>query len=193
MKNRILVGAVLMLPLGLFFYFWWHPVVLKPTGGGGNKPSPDAIVAGALVNQNPGTVALIASNFARVQPAQVEPDTAAKMSAAPAGPAQPLQFTNFAAATVLENVRRAVRQYGEMFGGNPVGDNAEITAALAGENPRHINFLNVDAGMRQNGNGELVDPWGTPFFFHQISGTEMEIHSAGPDRILWTIDDLVKK
>ena len=41
--------------------------------------------------------------------------------------------------------------------------------------------------------GELVDAWGTPYFFHQISGSEMEIHSAGPDKIMWTSDDLVVK
>ncbi len=47
--------------------------------------------------------------------------------------------------------------------------------------------------MRINEKGELVDAWNTPFFFHQISGTEMEIHSAGPDKIMWTQDDLVIK
>jgi len=36
-----------------------------------------------------------------------------------------------------------------------------------------------------------VDPWGTPYFFHQLSGKEMEIHSAGPDKMMWTADDLV--
>src|SRR5579859_3569078 len=34
--------------------------------------------------------------------------------------------------TVLQNVRRAVHQYGQMFGGDPVGTNPEITAALQG-------------------------------------------------------------
>ena len=86
---------------------------------------------------------------------------------------------------------RAVRQYGQMFGGNPVGTNPEITAALSGNNPKGINFIKAEDGMRINGNGELVDPWGTPYFFHQLSGTDMEIHSAGPDRIMWTPDDLV--
>jgi hypothetical protein len=47
--------------------------------------------------------------------------------------------------------------------------------------------------MRINGNGELVDVWGTPYFFHQLSGTDTEIHSAGPDRIMWTADDLITK
>jgi hypothetical protein len=100
---------------------------------------------------------------------------------------------NIPPAIVVENVSRAIRQYGEMFGGNPVGTNPEITAQLNGGNPKQINFIQLDAGMRINEKGELVDAWNTPFFFHQISGTEMEIHSAGPDKIMWTQDDLVTR
>ena len=193
MKNRLLVAAILILPLGLFIYFCWHPGAVKSSTAEENKISQDAAVASALANQNSNIVAIIASNFARVQPAQVVPDTAAKIALSPVGPAQPFQFTNFAPATVLDNMRHAVRQYGEMFGGNPVGTNPEITSQLNGYNPKHINFLNNEAGMRVNGNGELVDSWGTPFFFHQLSSMDMEIHSAGPDRIMWTTDDLVTK
>jgi hypothetical protein len=94
---------------------------------------------------------------------------------------------------VAETVRRAIRHYGEMFGGNPVGTNPEITDALNGNNPKHINFINADGGMRINGEGELIDAWGTPFFFHQISGTETEVRSAGPDKVMWTGDDVVVK
>jgi hypothetical protein len=193
MKNRMLVAAILILPFALFVFFWWNPGALKTPGGGENKISQAAAVASALANQNSNTVAIIESNFARVQPAQVVADTAAKIAITPAGPPQPLQFTNFAPATVLENVRHAIRQYGDRFGGNPVGNNAEITAALAGDNPKHINFISAEAGMRVNENGEMVDAWGTPFFFHQLSAHEMEIHSAGPDRIMWTYDDLVAR
>ena len=88
---------------------------------------------------------------------------------------------------------RAVRQYGAMFGGNPVGTNPEITSQLSGNNPKHVNFLNAEAGMRINENGELVDPWGRPYFFHQISAHEMEIRSAGADGKMWTSDDLVRQ
>jgi hypothetical protein len=96
------------------------------------------------------------------------------------------------ASTVLENLRVTLRQYGSALGENPVGTNPEITAALQGSNPRHINFLRAD-GNRVNAKGELVDVWNTPYFFHQISGHEMEIRSAGPDRVLYTDDDLVIK
>ena len=72
--------------------------------------------------------------------------------------------------------------------GNPVGENAEITAALAGDNP--VRFAFIPRGHRAiNARGELVDRWGTPFRFHQLSGTQMEIRSAGPDKRFGTADD----
>jgi hypothetical protein len=110
----------------------------------------------------------------------------------PAVAAAPV-FTNLPPAVVLENVRHAIRDYAARFGGNPVGTNPEIARALGGENPRHVNFLDQQAGMRLNEKGELVDPWGVPFFFHQLSAQEMEIRSAGPDRRMWTDDDLVTR
>jgi len=96
-------------------------------------------------------------------------------------------------ATVLENMRAVFRQYNQRFGGNPVGSNREITATLGGQNPQQAIFINPDDGARVNGRGELVDNWNTPYFFHQLSRTEMEIRSAGPDRRMWTSDDLVLK
>lgn len=94
---------------------------------------------------------------------------------------------------VLENMRSAIRDYGARFGGNPFGNNREITAKLNGGNPKQVVFLKPEDGMRLNERGELIDNWGTPLFFHQISGSEMEIRSAGPDRKMWTRDDLVIK
>ena len=72
--------------------------------------------------------------------------------------------------------------------GNPVGENAEITAALTGDNP--VKFAFVPRRHRAiNTAGELCDRWGTPFRFHQISGWQMEVRSAGPDRRFATADD----
>ncbi|MCX6952877.1 MAG: hypothetical protein NTV51_12035 [Verrucomicrobia bacterium] len=72
--------------------------------------------------------------------------------------------------------------------GNPVGENAEITAALTGANPAKFVFLSP-RHRAINARGELCDRWGTPFRFHQLSGTQMEIRSAGPDRKFATADD----
>ena len=92
----------------------------------------------------------------------------------------------------LEGLRLTIRNYGLRYRGNPVGNNAEITAALRGDNPNGAQFLE-GLVVRVNGNGELVDGWGTPYFFHQLAAQEMEIRSAGPDRALWTADDLVTR
>ena len=74
--------------------------------------------------------------------------------------------------------------------GNPVGDNLEITAVLTGKNRLHLALLPADHPAI-NSSGQLCDRWGTPFFFHAESGTRMEVRSAGPDRKMWTADDVV--
>jgi hypothetical protein len=94
--------------------------------------------------------------------------------------------------TVLDKARVLIHNYHAAFGENPVGTNPEIAAVLSGKNPKSINFV-ANSGLRVNGSGELVDGYGTPLFFHQISGQEMEIRSAGQDRKMWTFDDIVTR
>jgi hypothetical protein len=192
MTKRIYAVALLILITTLLVHFWWKSPLPNQPAANQNQASQDAAVAKALAAQNTNTAAIIASNFAGVQSALGSSDsTASSSSSAPTGPPSPLQVTDIPPSIALENMARAVRQYGAMFGGNPVGTNPEITSQLNGSNPKHINFINAGSGMRINENGELIDSWGTPYFFHQISGTDMEIHSAGPDKIMWTADDLV--
>ena len=87
-------------------------------------------------------------------------------------------------------VRRMVTDYHTLTGENPVGTNTEIMAAVMGKNPRQA-VLGPPEGFTLNQQGELVDDWGTPYFFHQLSRDVMEIHSAGPDKIMGTADDIV--
>lgn len=117
----------------------------------------------------------------------------ASIEESPGGPELGELDSGLTPATVLENVRSVFRQYYLRFHENPVGDNAEITQTLRGGNSKQANFLQEEDGMRTNARGELVDNWGTPFFFHSVSRSEMEIRSAGPDHKLWTNDDLVMK
>ncbi len=84
---------------------------------------------------------------------------------------------------VLENFRSNFPR-----DGNPVGSNAEITAALTGKNKLGYAVIPPDHAAI-NRNGELCDRWGTPFFFHAESGRHMSIRSAGPDKKMWTADD----
>ncbi len=91
----------------------------------------------------------------------------------------------------VQRIQGTVRKYRAAFGQNPVGSNPEITRALTGKNPTGAKFLDP-AATTLNDKGEMLDDWGTPYFFHPVSGTIMEIRSAGPDKKLFTPDDIVK-
>ena len=70
----------------------------------------------------------------------------------------------------------------------PLGDNRDITRALTGANRRGLVMVKGDdAGIRD---GQLVDRWGTPYWFHPRAPDVIDIVSAGPDRVLFTGDDL---
>jgi hypothetical protein len=130
-----------------------------------------------------GANATAAPDRVRASVATNEPANATPAGSPPPRPVSEQQLTE-----VLDNVRLMIRDYRTALGENPVGTNAEIMRAINGDNAKQAR-IGPPAGQNMNANGELVDPWGTPFFFHQVSGTQMEIRSAGPDRIMWTADD----
>ncbi len=88
----------------------------------------------------------------------------------------------------MRGVRETLRSYRSAFGQSPVGTNAEITKALTGANSRKANFGSDELKIND---GQIVDQWQHPYFFHQLAGNEMEIRSAGPDGVMWTADDEV--
>jgi len=79
-------------------------------------------------------------------------------------------------------------------GGEPfrLGANEEIAAALRGENRARIRFL-PEGHRAFDAQGRLVDRWGTPLFFHALSHERLDIRSAGPDRRMWTEDDIHRR
>jgi len=88
----------------------------------------------------------------------------------------------------LEHVGMMVRQFRDALGENPIGTNAEIMKAVLGDNLKQAK-IGAPEGQNLNGEGELVDRFGHPYFFHQVSKNQMEIRSAGPDGVMWTGDD----
>lgn len=97
-----------------------------------------------------------------------------------------------AAKVHAEEVALNVRQFRLRFGGNPVGTNADIVKELDGGNPKSARYLPSEL-KRLNASGELIDSWGSPYFFHQLSAQDMEVRSAGPDKVMWSSDDIVEK
>jgi hypothetical protein len=90
----------------------------------------------------------------------------------------------------LEVIENMLGMYRRIFGANPPGGlNREIIAAMLGDNPRRLAILPPDL-TALSPEGDLLDRWGTPFLFHPVSGQLMEVMSAGPDKALWTADDV---
>jgi hypothetical protein len=122
------------------------------------------------------------------------PEVAAPPAAADEGPSRLADGLNAPGGDVRSDLRIIdgifIAYRSALRTGNPIGENAEITAALCGRNKLGFAFIPAD-NPAINRKGELCDRWGTPYFFHQASGERMELRSAGPDRKLWTADDEV--
>jgi len=73
-----------------------------------------------------------------------------------------------------------------------MGANEEFAAALLGKNRDQLRFL-PDVHRCLNAQGQLVDRWMTPLFFHVNERSRIDIRSAGPDRVMWTQDDLHRR
>jgi hypothetical protein len=93
---------------------------------------------------------------------------------------------------VFDQIHLMFRNFRSAIGESPVGTNAEIMKSIMGGNPKGA-MLGPPEGQTVNGNGELLDEWGTPYFFHQLTSDIIEIRSAGPDQRLWNEDDVVSK
>ena len=88
----------------------------------------------------------------------------------------------------LQAIEQLLYFYRQGLGENPVGQNEDIVGAMLGENPKRAAYLLADSPAIKD--GKLLDPWGTPYWFHPVSRDRMEFRSAGPDRELFTGDDL---
>ncbi len=75
-------------------------------------------------------------------------------------------------------------------GAPPLGFNEEVVRALGGANPFGVVFL-PQRHPAIDARGRLCDRWGTPYLFHPLAAEDYEIRSAGPDRRLFTADDLI--
>lgn len=173
-QRRALLGAALA--VAIVALWWWARPVSRPTADGTFPPARDGR------NHVPATVSAPRIVTKAALPVPEEESRLADELNAPTG--------------TIEQDLRLVLSLLEAFRtnfpreGNPVGSNAEITAALQGRNATQVAFV-PRGHTAVNRDGELCDRWGSPFFFHAESALRMEVRSAGPDRRLWTEDDVV--
>ncbi len=167
-----------------------------PAASAGSAPvqaAPPASTMPGTITREQGSIAVVSTPVPRVAVTKAPvvsastPVPRARMS-----PADPLvaDADRNAGAIELDKVSLMLRDYRTRMGENPVGTNAEIMKAVMGGNPKGA-LLGPPEGQKLNGDGELVDRWGKPYFFHQLSRTSMEIRSAGPDQQLYTEDDVI--
>jgi hypothetical protein len=74
-------------------------------------------------------------------------------------------------------------------GNRPLSANEDWAGLLRGQNAARERFL-PDQSVALNADGKLVDRWGTPLFFHALGRGRYELRSGGPDKKLWTADDI---
>jgi hypothetical protein len=72
----------------------------------------------------------------------------------------------------------------------PIGGNQDFSAALCGENANREVFVSRKHSIFSK-EGLLIDRWGSPLIVHPEAWRQLELRSAGPDRIPYNRDDLV--
>lgn len=80
----------------------------------------------------------------------------------------------------VDDLFYALQQYKERLGVYPVGNNAQITKMLQGDNSKNLIIL-VGRKRELNSKGEIVDPWGTALRIY-FAGEGILIRSAGPNK-----------
>lgn len=170
----VLAGLLLLAAAAL----WWRPAP-------GVTPPPAARLP------SPVTVAPRPPPPPGGQPAWHPPDPADLVTDLPPPLLAALGSPGSRPADEARVVLSVFDAYRRTCGGYPCGaSNRQFVNALLGANPAHLPFVPADH-PRLTAQGELVDAWGTPFSFHLLSQAQVEIRSAGPDRRLYSADDLV--
>lgn len=184
MKQRGLILAAVLAMLVLAFFTWFKPVQIT-----NEVPPPPKSKGGPATpqNNNPPSSA---------QSADIPDPNDPRLTRLPDGrvffnpsvEASRMISPSITPEESLDVISQILGFYRYAYQENPVGENSEITDRLLGNNPKKIVFIAPDCKALRG--GKLVDPWGTPLFFHALSADHMDVVSAGFDREFWTDDDL---
>jgi hypothetical protein len=129
--------------------------------------------------------------LAKVRPSISEPTPATTPESSPL--AAELNGPQSTARRDVEIVQLLLHQYLRRLHqrqGPPIGDDIDLARALTGKNPLHLALLPADHPAI-TADGHLRDRWGSPYFIHAKGRDAFEIRSAGPDRKLFTGDDII--
>jgi hypothetical protein len=153
------------------------------------RRSADSAAQRATSTAEAPTTPMRSADAAASAPAETPtPPFATRILADYANPSRPPEEDLHAVARMLGNFALLVKGSDPL----PLGANEEIAAALRGKNQASLRAL-PDDHRAFNAQGQLVDRWATPFYFHAESRDRVDVRSAGPDRRMWTADDLHRK
>ena len=177
MKRQLPTLILSALILALVTWFFWPASAPQSTG---STPAPNTGASSSSSAHSPNP-------DARPKPAAPAPPPPSERSTL----ADTLNSPKTTIRSDLSVVNEIINTFRSNFprDGNPVGNNAEITTVLTGKNKLQLALIPPDHPAVSRTTGELLDRWGTPFFFHAESASRMTITSAGPDKKLHTADD----
>ena len=90
----------------------------------------------------------------------------------------------------MTNLVSCLASYHAIYGNFPTGNNAQITSALNGENPRKV-MLNPIGPRRAARSKEILDFWDTAYRFSFQSNSVIVVCSAGKNGLFGDTDDVV--
>jgi hypothetical protein len=183
MKRSTFVFAIVLIALAVGGWFWF--VITSDTPRSASpQPSSSKPVAAP---QKPKP----APEVARPAPPPPEPPPRDRRAIDPEIQKLADRLTDHAQTPLndLEIVNEFFTMYLKNFSDLSVGSNEDLTAILTGSNPMQGVLFPADSPMIMN--GQIVDRWGSPYWLHPNSGANVEIRSAGPDKSLFTPDDVI--
>ena len=189
MTPRLIIGSLLAVLLGLTIYLFIRPSSISPSkSDNGNDDKSNAVATSTAskvpISQQKATPDRPDKNDKRIERRKDGTNLfvpAVEISHKLAQTDDPLE--------TLEYIDQILGIYRYFFKENPVSTgNKQVLEQLMGKNKYNLVFL--DSDNRRILDGQLIDQWGTPYFFHALEADQMEIRSAGVDKVMWTSDDL---
>lgn len=189
--KTLIVGCLILLALIVIILLIPRPKGNKSASDNNTQPTNTAIADQSITNVAP-------INSTPSHSVETPDSNDSRLNRLPDGRVEFLQSTQLASQitndsnteTRIRVIESILSDFRYAYKENPVGsENTEITQQLLGNNPKRIVFVNSSCASLVG--QELVDQWGEPLFFHALSGKNMEVRSAGKDKIMWTEDDVI--
>ena len=178
-RNRtILIGGLLVLAMAFFLWSYLSrekPIHTDPAPPAEKEVIPPGIVVTESASPPPPPPAMFAGSGDQFLTGYGSPNLS---------PENDIKVLSETITAFLSIRKNAVER--------PLSANGEWSTALRGLRSGDKPWISKKSPVFDTQH-HLVDRWSTPLHFHALGGKRWEIRSAGPDRKLWTRDDILGK